>query len=127
MKPTRDSHQVSVKTRTQTINRLHLLLTLLVPAGAPTARGRGRLLRMVRPQTSTLRSLKVLASDLTAEIRLLDRRITATATEITAVVQVSGSTLTQLHGIGNLLAGKILARVGDIGRFRSAAAFASAR
>ena len=30
-----------------------------------------------------------------------------------------------LHGIGNLLAGKILARVGDIDRFRSAAAFAS--
>ena len=72
-----------------------------------------------------LATLRALASDLIAEIRRLDRRITTTATEITAAVQASGSTLTQLHGIGDLLAGKILARVGDIDRFRSAAAFAS--
>ncbi|MCD2198233.1 transposase [Actinomycetospora endophytica] len=37
----------------------------------------------------------------------------------------SASTLTQLHGIGDLTAAKILARVGDVRRFRSAAAFAS--
>jgi len=42
-----------------------------------------------------------------------------------AVLREVGSTLTQLHGIGDLLAGKILARIGDISRFRSAAAFAS--
>lgn len=35
------------------------------------------------------------------------------------------TTLTQLHGIGHLLAGKILALVGSIDGFRSAAAFAS--
>jgi Transposase IS116/IS110/IS902 family len=35
------------------------------------------------------------------------------------------STLTELHGLGDLLAGKILTRVGDISRFRSAVAFAS--
>ena len=33
--------------------------------------------------------------------------------------------MTQVHGIGTLLAGKILAMVGSIDRFRSAAAFAS--
>jgi transposase len=71
-----------------------------------------------------LATSRALASDLIAEIRRLDRRITTSATEITAAVQASG-TLTQLHRIGNLLAGKILARVGDIDRFRSAAAFAS--
>jgi transposase len=117
-----------VKTRTQTINRLHGLLTQLIPAGAPTALNADTaagLLRTVRPRTPLLRTLRALASDLITEIRRLDRRITATATEITTAVQDSGSTLTQLHGIGNLLAGKILARVGDINRFRSAAAFAS--
>ena len=116
------------KTRTQTLNRLHGLLTQLIPAGAPTrlsADTAAQLLRTVRPRTPMLATLRALASDLIAEIRRLDRRITTTATEITAAVQASGSTLTQLHGIGNLLAGKILARVGDIDRFRSAAAFAS--
>jgi transposase len=72
-----------------------------------------------------LRTLRALTSNLITEIRRLDRCITATATEITTAVQDSGSTLTQLHGIGNLLAGKVLARVGDISRFRSAAAFAA--
>jgi transposase len=117
-----------VKTRTQTLNRLHGLLAQLIPAGAPTrlsADTAAQLLRTVRPRTPMLATLRALASDLIAEIRRLDRRITTTATEITAAVQASGSTLTQLHGIGNLLAGKILARVGDIDRFRSAAAFAS--
>jgi len=117
-----------VKTRTQTLNRLHGLLTQLVPAGAPTrltADTAAHLLRTVRPQTPMLATLRALASELITEIRRLDRRIAATATEITTAVQASGSTLTQLHGIGNLLAGKILARVGDISRFRSAAAFAS--
>ncbi|HYZ38154.1 MAG TPA: IS110 family transposase, partial [Pseudonocardiaceae bacterium] len=116
------------KTRTQTLNRLHGLLAQLIPAGAPTrlsADTAAQLLRTVRPRTPMLATLRALASDLIAEIRRLDRRITTTATEITAAVQASGSTLTQLHGIGNLLAGKILARVGDIDRFRSAAAFAS--
>lgn len=117
-----------VKTRTQTINRLHVLLTQLIPAGAParlSAEAAAGLLRTVRPRTPMLATLRALASDLITEIRRLDRRITTTATEITTAVVASGSILTQLHGIGNLLAGKILARVGDIGRFRSAAAFAS--
>jgi transposase len=117
-----------VKTPTQTLNRLHRLLIQLVPGGAPTrltADTAAHLLPTVRPQTAMLATLRALASDLIAEIRRLDRRIAATATEITTAVQASGSTLTQLHGIGNLLAGKILARVGDISRFRSAAAFAS--
>src|SRR5690242_1817555 len=117
-----------VKTRTQTLNRLHGLLTQLIPAGAPTrlsADTAAQLLRTVRPRTPLPQTLRALASDLITEIRRLDRRITATATEITTAVQASGSTLTELHGIGDLLAGKILARVGDISRFRSAAAFAS--
>ena len=53
------------------------------------------------------------------------RRIATANTEITSAVQASGNTLTKLRGIGDLTAGKILARVGDVHRFRSAAAFAS--
>jgi transposase len=35
------------------------------------------------------------------------------------------ATVTELRGVGALIAGRILGRVGDVGRFRSAAAFAS--
>src|SRR5246127_2117094 len=63
--------------------------------------------------------------DLVGEVRQLDRRITKAANDIQMAVTASGTTLTDLHGLGVLTAGKILGRVGDARRFRSAAAFAS--
>jgi transposase len=117
-----------VKTRTQTVNRLHVLLTQLVPGGAPrkldadTAAG---LLRGVRPRARGPATFRRLAVELIAEIRHLDRRIATATDQISAAVAASATSLTQLRGIGDLTAGKILARVGDISRFRSAAAFAS--
>jgi transposase len=118
----------TVKTRTQTVNRLHVLLAQLLPGGAPRdldADTAAQLLRGIRPRSTGPRTLRHLAVELVAEVRHLDRRITATSAEITTAVQTSRSTLTQLRGIGTLTAAKILARVGDVHRFRSAAAFAS--
>jgi transposase len=117
-----------VRTRTQTANRLHVLLTQLLPGGAPRqldADTAARLLSTVRPRATGPRTLRGLAAELIAETRHLDRRITTATAQISAAVTASATTLTQLHGIGELTAGKILARVGDITRFRSAAAFAS--
>lgn len=94
----------------------------LVHLSAQTA---AELLRTVNPQTPLLATLHALADDLISEIRRLDERISATTAQITTAVHASGTTVTQLHGIGTLLAGKILALVGCIDRFRSAAAFAS--
>jgi transposase len=117
-----------VRHRTQTVNRLHVLLTRLIPAGAPgnlTAAAAASLLRRVRG-TSTIRTtLRALAVDLVGELRRLDARIAASDTQIANAVAATGSTLTSLYGIGPLLAGKILGRVGTITRFRSAAAFAA--
>jgi transposase len=58
--------------KTQTANRLHVLLTQLIPAGAPkrlSAEAAAQLLRTVRPRTPMLRTLRGLASDLITEIR----------------------------------------------------------
>lgn len=117
-----------VKTRTQTINRLHVLLTHLTPAGASRGLSADRaadILRQVRPRDPAAKTLRSLAVDLVAEVRQLDRRIAKAARDIEATVDTSGSTLPQLCGIGTLNAAKILARVGSVHRFRSAAAFAS--
>jgi transposase len=117
-----------VKTRTQTINRLHVVLTHLVPAGARrelTADQAAELLRGVRPRDAAGKALRGLAADLVAEIRQLDRYIAKAAANIQTAVSASGTTLTELSGIGTLTAGKILGRVGTIKRFRSAAAFAT--
>lgn len=117
-----------IKTRTQTVNRLHVLLTRLLPGGAPRhldADTAARLLRSIRPRETGPRTLRQLAVELVAEVRHLDRRITTADTKIAEAVKQSGTTLTDLVGVASQTAGKILARVGDIHRFRSAAAFAS--
>ncbi len=117
-----------VKTRTQTINRLHVVLTRLVPAGAKrhlSADHAAEVLRGVRPRDPAAKTLRALAMDLVSEVRQLDRRIAKAANDIQMAVSASGATLTELHGLGVLTAGKILGRVGDVRRFRSAAAFAS--
>jgi transposase len=103
-----------VKSRTQTVNRLHVLLTQLLPAGASrnlSADHAAQLLRTVRPRSTGPRTLRRLAAELVGEIRHLDRRIATTTSEISAAVTATGSTLTELRGVGDL--------------FRSAAAFAS--
>jgi hypothetical protein len=117
-----------VKTRTQTVNRLHVVLTHLIPAGAKrdlTADQASELLRRIRPRDTAGKTLRGLAADLVTEIRHLDRRIAKAAADIQTAVTASGTTLTELCGIGALTAGTILGRVGTIDRFRSAAAFAT--
>ena len=117
-----------VRTRTQTVNRLHVLLTGLLPGGAPRqldADTAARLLSTVRPRATGPATLRRLAAELIGEVRHLDRRIATASTQISDAVTASGTTLTQLRGIGDLTAGKIIGRVGDITRFRSPAAFAS--
>lgn len=117
-----------VKTRARTVNRLHVVLTRLVSAGAsprPDADRAAELLRTVRPRDSAGNTLRGLAADLVSEIRHLHRRITKARRDMEDAVAESGNSITDLCGIGTLNAGKILARVGSIHRFRSAGAFAS--
>ena len=88
-----------VKTRTQTVNRLHVVLTNLIPAGASrdlTAEQAAELLRGIRPRDVAGKTLRSLATDLVAEIRQLDRRIAKAAADIQTAVTDSGTTLTDL-------------------------------
>ncbi|WP_426513371.1 IS110 family transposase [Dactylosporangium sp. McL0621] len=117
-----------VRARTQTVNRLHALLAHLVPAGVArnlTADAAAAALATVRPRAVLARTLPQLAVELLTELRRLDRRIASATETVAAAVAASGSTLTDLYGIGDLLAAKILSRTGAISRFRSPAAFAS--
>ena len=83
------------------------------------------LLRGLRVRDPAAKTLRALATDLISEVRQLDRRITKAANDIQTAVTASGTALTDLYGVGTLTAAKILAHIGDVRRFRSAAAFAS--
>jgi transposase len=113
-----------VRTRTQTVNRLHALLTQLLPAGLPrglTAEAAAAALRSIRPRAVLARTLRQLAVDLVGETRRLDRRIQHATDALAAAVAATGTRLTELYGIGDVMAAKILSRTGSISRFRSAA------
>jgi transposase len=117
-----------VRARTQLVNRLHAMLVKLVPSGLPrglTAESAANALRGIRPRDTLARTLRTLAVDLVAELRRLDRRISNATQAISVAVEASATTLTELLGIGDVVAAKILARTGPVSRFASAAAFAS--
>ena len=117
-----------VRTRTQLINRLHALLVKLVPSGLTrglTADAASDALRRVRPREPLARTLRTIAVDLVAELRRLDRRIGEATQALSAAVTASKTTLTELLGVGDVVAAKLLARTGPITRFPTSAAFAS--
>ena len=110
------------------MNRLHAALVQLVPGGAPiglTADAAAALLRPLRPTDATSRTRQAIAVDLVADVRRLDRQLKALEADITAAVKASDSTLTELFGIGPVLAARIIGRTGDIARFPSEGHFAT--
>lgn len=111
-----------VSLRTQAVCRLHRLLRELIAGGVPrrlTADRARQALNKVRPSGDADRIRKQLASELIGDIRTLDRRIKAVTATIRTEVQSSGSSLTDLYGVGPVVAARILGEVGDITRFPS--------
>ncbi len=114
--------------RTQAVCRLHRLLTELTPGGMRrelTANKAQALLALIRPADDVGRVRVHIARDHLADIRALDARIKYIGTQIAALVMASGTGLTGLFGIGPVIAGRILAEVGDVARFATKDAFAS--
>ena len=114
--------------RRRVINRLHRLLRDLHPGGAPTelsTAAAARLLSQIRPETTVDRERKTLARALIADLRRIDRALAESRKRCADAVAASGTTLTAIFGISDVIAAMILGHVGDIARFSSADRFAS--
>ena len=114
--------------RVRVINRLHVLLRDLIPGGAPldlTAEKAAALLRGIRPLTATDARRRDLARDLLADLRRLDRHLDTNQAQTRQTLAATHSTITNIHGVAHILAGKILGHVGDVTRFPTADHFAS--
>ena len=118
-----------VAERTRALNRLHGLLRDLVPggvAGKLSADRAARILRGIRPKEgASARLRRQLASEVLRDVRTLNRKIADLNERIEAEVQASGTTLTQIFGVGPILAATIIGAVGNVGRFPSKGHFAS--
>jgi transposase len=115
--------------RTRALNRLHALLRDLLPggvAGTLSADRAARILRGIRAQGgASVRLRRRLASEVLRDVRTLDRKIADLNGRIEAEVEASGTTLTEIFGIGPILAARIIGTVGDVARFPTKAHFAS--
>jgi transposase len=117
-----------VRSRTQTVNHLHQLLMELIAAGAGrnlTAKKAKVLLATVRPRDIAGRTRRQLAVDLVEDLVGLDRKITDLDKRLKAAVTATGTTLTDIKGVGTATAAMILGEVGDVRRFPSRQHFAT--
>ena len=104
--------------RTRALNRLHVLLRDLLSdavAKGLSAEAAAKLLRRTRPNHAAGRTRKWLASELVRDVRALDRKVASLDECIREEVGASGTTLTEVFGVGSILAAKI---VFDRGRRR---------
>ena len=114
--------------RTQAVGRLHRLPAGLAPGGMRrelTANLAQALLARIRPAGDVAVVRVHIARDHLAGIRALDARLKYLSGQIAALVTAPGTGLTGLFGIGPVIAGRILAEVGDVARFPTKDAFAS--
>ena len=117
-----------VRSRTETVNRLHQLLLELIPAGAGrnlTAAKAKALLASVRPRDIAGRTRRQLSVDLLDDLTALDRKLKDVDKRIKPAVDATGSRLTDIVGIGYATAAVILGEVGDVRRFPSRHHFAT--
>jgi transposase len=118
-----------VAERTRAPNRLHGFLRDLVPggvAGKLSSDRAARILRGIRARgNASVRLRRRLASEILRDIRTLERKIADLKVRIEAEVEASGTTLTEIFGVGPILAATILGTVGDVTRFPTKAHFAS--
>jgi transposase len=120
-------HHDLTGSRTRTICRLHALLCLLIPGGSSgrlSARHAGRVLRGLRPVELVDIERKRIALELLADVHRIDDQLEALVKRIGIAVAASGTTVTDVYGIGPIGAAVIVGHTGDVTRFPSAGHYA---
>ncbi len=123
-----DRHHDLTRLRTQAVCRLHAQLASLVPGGISGALRVSRaaaLLASVRPTDGVVAERKRQARDLLADVRRLDADIKVTKARVALAVEASKTTLTDVYGVGPIVAALIIGHAGDVRRFASRHQFAS--
>ena len=113
---------------TRMVSQLHQLLLELIPGGAQKSLSAAQakaLLVKVRPRDAAGKARRRVAAELISDLERIYDRKKAADKELKALLAETGTTLTDLHGIGPSGAARLLVEVGDVTRFPSKAHFAS--
>ena len=114
--------------RTRIACRLHAVLCELRPGGIAeqiSAAQAARLLEELEPASAVAAARHELANELVTDLVRVDDQLRDTKRRIAAAVAASKTTLTELFGVGPIVAATVIGDVGDIARFPSRDHFAS--
>jgi len=121
-------HRDLSRTRNQVVCRLHAVLCELIPGGVPdeiTAGQAARILEQVAPAGAVAQARCELAAELLAGIRHLDVQRREVKKKLAAAVTASGTSLTEVFGVGPVIAATVIGDVITVARFPSRDHFAA--
>jgi transposase len=120
-------HHDLIAHRTRAVCRLHSVLCHLVAGGLPRRLSAARAaseLRRIRPTDQVGIERRRLAAELLTEVRAADRDLAALKVRITSAVVASSTTVTEVFGVGPVMAAYLIGYSGDVRRFPTAGHYA---
>jgi len=123
-----DRRDELTRQRVQTVNRLQRLLAELTPGTAKkdiTALQAKAILATVRPRDLAGKTRRRIAADELADLVAVEKKLKVVTRELKTMIAATGSMLTDLPGVGDIVAARVLAEVGDVTRFADRNRFAS--
>jgi len=121
-------HRELTSLRTQAVCRLHAVLAQLKPGGHSrhlSAKAASRMLQGIRLLDPVGEQRRATAKTHLADIRRLDRDIKANQALVRKAVNAADTTLTDIYGVGPLVAAFVIGYTGDPSRFASADHYAA--
>jgi transposase len=114
--------------RTRVVCRLHALLAELAPGGIAKemyVSDGERFLANITPENPTEQVRHDLALELLDDVRRLDEQTKESHRRIRIAIKASGTSLTEIYGVGPIIAAQLIGYAGDVRRFANRDAFAS--
>jgi transposase len=121
-------HRDLARQRSRIVCRLHAVLCDLIPggiAGEISAAQATRLLDELEPEGAVAGARHALACDLVTDVVRLDSQLRETKKRIAVAITASKTTVTDVFGVGPIIAATIIGDVADVSRFPSRDHFAA--
>ena len=121
-------HRDLSRARNQVVCRLHAVLCELVPGGVSKqirAAAAARLLEQIQPAGAVQAARRELAGEFLADLRRIDAQRRDTRRRLAAAVRASGTSVTEVFGVGPAVAAAVPGDVRDISRFPGPDCFAA--
>lgn len=121
-------HRDLSRSRNQVVCRLHAVLCDLIPGGVSKqirAAAAARVLEQVKPAGAVQQARHELAAEFLADLCRIDAQLREAKKKLATAVRASGTTLTEIFGVGPAVAATVIGDVRDISRFAGKDRFAA--